>query len=72
MNKRILVLSALFCFSTMSHASEPKYAIPQSYKQVLSKIKIKNAPLNHDKYGHGEVLANGEWVKGNSGSQNKN
>lgn len=56
----------------MSHASEPKYAFPQSDKQVVSKIKIKNAPLNHDKYGHGEVLANGEWVKGNSGSQNKN
>ncbi len=72
MNKRILVLSALFCFSTMSHASEPKYAFPQSDKQVVSKIKIKNAPLNHDKYGHGEVLASGEWVKGNSGSLNKN
>ncbi|HBX4704266.1 hypothetical protein LRR72_22720 [Klebsiella pneumoniae] len=72
MNKRILVLSALFCFSTMSHASEPKYAFPQSDKQVVSKIKIKNAPLDYDKYGHGEVLANGEWVKGNSGSQNKN
>ncbi|HBR1636530.1 TPA: hypothetical protein L9L95_003425 [Klebsiella pneumoniae] len=72
MNKRMLVLSALFCLSTMSHASEPKYAFPQSDKQVVSKIKIKNAPLNHDKYGHGEVLANGEWVKGNSGSQNKN
>ncbi|HBV7513385.1 TPA: hypothetical protein MD565_000725, partial [Klebsiella pneumoniae] len=49
-----------------------KYAFPQSDKQVVSKIKIKNAPLNYDKYGHGEVLANGEWVKGNSGSQNKN
>ena len=71
MNKIILVLSALFCFSTMSHASEPKYAFPQSDKQVVSKIKIQNAPLNHDKYGHGEVLANGAWVKGNSGSQNK-
>mgnify|MGYP001424526722 FL=1 len=72
MNKRMLVLSALFCFSTMSHASEPKYAFPQSDKQVVSKIKIKNALLDYDKYGHGEVLANGEWVKGNSGSQNKN
>ncbi|HFP9335660.1 TPA: hypothetical protein ACHOY6_003881 [Raoultella planticola] len=72
MNKNILVLSFLCGFSVMSHANEPKYAFPQSDKQVVSKIKIKNAPLNHDKYGHGEVLANGEWVKGNSGSQNKN
>ncbi|MED6033069.1 hypothetical protein [Klebsiella pneumoniae] len=51
--------------------SEPKYAFPQSDKQVVSKIKIQNAPINHDKYGHGEVLANGAWVKENSGSQNK-
>lgn len=72
MNKKNLVLSVLFGFSTMCHASEPKYAFPQSDKPVASKIKTENAPLNHDKYGHGEVLANGEWVKGNSGSQNKN
>ncbi|MCS6398437.1 hypothetical protein KR869_11800 [Klebsiella quasipneumoniae subsp. similipneumoniae] len=72
MNKKILVLSVVLGFSAMSNASEPKYAFPQSDKPVISKIKIKNAPLNYDKYGHGEVLANGEWVKGNSGSQNKN
>ena len=66
MNKRILVLSALFCFSAMSNASEPKYAFPQSDKPVISKIKIKNAPVDSEKYGHGEVLANGMWVKGNT------
>lgn len=41
MNKKILVLSVLFGFSTMSHASEPKYAFPQSDKQVVSKKKFK-------------------------------
>ncbi|ELH1432522.1 TPA: hypothetical protein ACXGG6_002014 [Klebsiella pneumoniae] len=66
MNKKILVLSVLFGFSTMSHASEPKYAFPQSDKPVISKIKIKNAPVDSGKYGHGEVLANGMWVKGNT------
>lgn len=71
MNKNILVLSFLGGFSVMSHANEPKYAFPQSDKQVVSKIKIKNAPLNHDKYGHGEVLANGVWVKGNTSNRNK-
>ncbi|HCB1501124.1 TPA: hypothetical protein MYO83_004019 [Klebsiella michiganensis] len=71
MNKKLLMLSVVLGFSTMSHASEPKYAFPQSDKYVVSKIKIQNEPLNHDKYGHGEVLANGVWVKGNSGSQNK-
>ncbi|WP_179132367.1 hypothetical protein [Klebsiella pneumoniae] len=50
----------------MSNASEPKYAFPQSDKPVISKIKIKNAPVDSEKYGHGEVLANGMWVKGNT------
>ncbi|AVG04744.1 MULTISPECIES: hypothetical protein [Enterobacteriaceae] len=66
MNKKILVLSVVLGFSAMSNASEPKYAFPQSDKPVISKIKIKNAPVDSEKYGHGEVLANGMWVKGNT------
>lgn len=72
MNKRLLMLSVVLGFSAMSHASEPKYAFPQSDKPVVSKMKIQNAPSGYDKYGNGQVLANGVWVKGNSGSQNKN
>lgn len=55
----------------MCHASEPKYAFPQSDKPVASKIKTENAPSNYDKYGIGEVLSNGYWVKGNTGSHNR-
>jgi hypothetical protein len=65
MNKKILVLSVVLGFSAMSNASEPKYAFPQSDKPVISKIKIKML-LYSEKYGHGEVLANGMWVKGNT------
>ncbi|HBX0755953.1 TPA: hypothetical protein MF110_04390 [Klebsiella pneumoniae] len=71
MNKKNLVLSVFFGFSTMCHASEPKYAFPQSDKPVASKIKTENAPSNYDKYGIGEVLSNGYWVKGNTGSHNR-
>ncbi|HHJ4219763.1 TPA: hypothetical protein ACQJLA_001435 [Raoultella ornithinolytica] len=68
MNKKLLVLSVVLGFSAMSNASEPQYAFPQSDKPVISKIKIKNAPVDSGKYGHGEVLANGMWVKGNTAS----
>ena len=56
MNKKILVLSVLFGFSTMSHASEPKYAFPQSDKQVVSKIKIQNAWIYIIYNGSSEVF----------------
>lgn len=72
MKKKILIMSVMLSFSTISHANELKYAFPQSDKPVESKIKIHNAPSGYDKYGHGQVLSNGHWVKGNSGSQNKN
>lgn len=71
MNNRLLAVSLFLGLSTMVHASEPKYAFPQSDKPVISKITVKNAPSNYDKYGDGEVLANGMWVKGNTGSHGK-
>ncbi|WP_337063649.1 hypothetical protein [Raoultella ornithinolytica] len=71
MNKKLVVLSVVLGFSALSHASEPKYAFPQSDQPVVSKIKIENAPSNSERLGHGEILSNGMWVKGNTGSHNR-
>lgn len=41
--------------------AEVKYAFPQS-DQPVKEQKGVNSPQNAEKYGIGEVLANGQWV----------